>query len=250
MEHKSIQFILRSIIDAESVETVWLVLLSAIQDCGYPLAMYAFTRFRTSNGMGNESDHLVLTNYPSDYLEGFILREERYKNAPMAKWALENVGARSWSWVTENYDNLDEAQKEVLAYNQRHGMMAGYTLGFRTTRSHEKAGVGYALAPQDGDQAKADALWDEHGDHLMMISEVAHLKIMSLPLPRKVLTERQVQVLEWVGSGKSVVDTAQIMGLTPGTVEKHLRLAREALNVETTAQAIHKASVYNQIYTA
>ncbi|SFK34538.1 response regulator transcription factor [Celeribacter marinus] len=72
---------------------------------------------------------------------------------------------------------------------------------------------------------------------------------MSLPLPRRVLTARQTEVLEWVGSGKSIADAAAIIGLTQRTVEKHLRLAREALGVQTTAQAIHKASVYNQIFT-
>ena len=55
-------------------------------------------------------------------------------------------------------------------------------------------------------------------------------------------------MLEWVGDGKTVQDTAVIMGLTPPTVEKHLRLARQALNVETTAQAVLKAAFQNQIF--
>ena len=38
------------------------------------------------------------------------------------------------------------------------------------------------------------------------------------------------------------------MGLTPATVEKHLRLARQALSVETTAQAVLKAAFQNQIF--
>jgi LuxR family transcriptional regulator len=38
------------------------------------------------------------------------------------------------------------------------------------------------------------------------------------------------------------------MGLTPATIEKHLRLARDALEVETTAQAVLKASMQNQIF--
>jgi LuxR family transcriptional regulator len=36
--------------------------------------------------------------------------------------------------------------------------------------------------------------------------------------------------------------------LNPATVEKHLRLAREALDVDTTAQAILKASTQNQFF--
>ena len=39
-----------------------------------------------------------------------------------------------------------------------------------------------------------------------------------------------------------------LMGLTPATVEKHLRLARQALSVETTAQAVLKAAYQNQIF--
>jgi DNA-binding CsgD family transcriptional regulator len=38
------------------------------------------------------------------------------------------------------------------------------------------------------------------------------------------------------------------MGLTPATVEKHLRLARASLSVETSAQAVLKAALQNQMY--
>jgi DNA-binding CsgD family transcriptional regulator len=62
------------------------------------------------------------------------------------------------------------------------------------------------------------------------------------------LTRRQREVLQWVGDGKTTQDIALLIGLTPGTVEKHLRLAREALDVETTAQAVLKAAFYNQMF--
>jgi LuxR family transcriptional regulator len=77
-----------------------------------------------------------------------------------------------------------------------------------------------------------------------------HLKVMQLPYnaTRKSLTKRQRETLEWVGEGKTTQDIWIIMGLTPATVEKHLRLAREALDVETTAQAVVKASFQNQIF--
>lgn len=239
---------LNGIMSAQSVDVAWKILLEAIQEVGFPRAMYAFTRFRTPNGMGNEEDHLILTNYATDYLDGF-LSTERYKIAPMAKWALENAGSRSWSWVTENFHTLTEEQIEVVEFNAKHGVMFGHTLGFRPTRSHEAAGIGFSLDPFEGSQDEVDAIWAEHGDDLQLLSETAHLKIMSLPLPRKVLTERQKEVLEWVGGGKSIADTATILDLTKATIEKHLRLARDALDVETTAQAVLKASVYNQIYS-
>ena len=79
---------------------------------------------------------------------------------------------------------------------------------------------------------------------------MTHLKLLNLPHAnsRRPLTKRQREVLEWVGDGKTTADIATIMGLTPATVEKHLRLARESLDVDTTAQAVLKASFQNQIY--
>ena len=72
----------------------------------------------------------------------------------------------------------------------------------------------------------------------------------SLPFPEALrrLSKRQREVLEWVSDGKTTRDTATILGLTAATVEKHLRKAREALRVETTAQAVMKASLQRQLF--
>ena len=45
-----------------------------------------------------------------------------------------------------------------------------------------------------------------------------------------------------------MLDIATIMDLTPATVAKHLKMARDALNVETTAQAVLKLSMLNQMF--
>ncbi|MBD3764580.1 MAG: hypothetical protein IE927_07545 [Rhodobacterales bacterium] len=79
---------------------------------------------------------------------------------------------------------------------------------------------------------------------------MAHLKMTSLPLPtaRRALTDRQREALEWVADGKTTQDIALLMGVSTAMVEKHLRLAREALDVETTAHAVAKAAMLNQIF--
>jgi LuxR family transcriptional regulator len=38
------------------------------------------------------------------------------------------------------------------------------------------------------------------------------------------------------------------MGISPAMVEKHLRLAREVLDVETTAHAVAKAALFNHLF--
>lgn len=51
-----------------------------------------------------------------------------------------------------------------------------------------------------------------------------------------------------LATAKPRKDIAVLLELTPATIEKHLRLAREALDVETTAQAVLKAAFYNQMF--
>jgi LuxR family transcriptional regulator len=99
-------------------------------------------------------------------------------------------------------------------------------------------------------QDEADAVWAEKGEEIQLVAGTAHLKLISLPHGDYVrsLTVRQREALELVADGKTVQDAAIIMELNPATVEKHLRLAREALEVETTAQAIRKVSTQNQFF--
>jgi LuxR family transcriptional regulator len=85
---------------------------------------------------------------------------------------------------------------------------------------------------------------------IQIINHVAHLCILQLPAAgqRRLLTARQAEVLELVADGKTMQDIAMLLERNVATVEKHLRGARDALGVETTAQAVRKASVLNQIF--
>jgi len=83
-----------------------------------------------------------------------------------------------------------------------------------------------------------------------ILNHVAHLCITQLPATgqSRILTPRQSEVLELVADGKSVQDISVLLDRKPATVDKHLRGARDTLGVETTAQAVRKASVLNQIF--
>jgi len=126
---------------------------------------------------------------------------------------------------------------------------AGYTISFKSVSSRAKGAISLTTRA-DMNQDDADAVWAEHGQDIILLNNLVHLKILTLPVPlqNQNLTPRQREALEWVGDGKTMQDIAQIMGLTQATIEKHLRLARETLNVETTAQAVAKAAFHNQMY--
>lgn len=55
------------------------------------------------------------------------------------------------------------------------------------------------------------------------------------------LSEREREVLAWTAAGRRQADIAATLGLSPRTVENHLRSARRRLGVDTTAQAVRVA---------
>ena len=234
--------------ELQTVEDVWDCHVTQMAGFGFGRLLYGFTRYRTANSFGDMQDILVLTNHPDDYIRSFI-DSGMYFHAPMVRWAAENIGACSWSWMNENVESLTPTERKVLDFNLKNGVSAGFTVSFKDISSRSKGAIGL-VANEGVTQLEVDEVWLEHGRDIVQMNNVAHLKLTGLPYStaRRDLTNRQREALEWVGEGKTTQDIATIMGLTPATIEKHLRLAREALNVETTAQAVLKASFQNQIF--
>lgn len=235
---------------AESVEEVWSTLVCYCDGHGFDRLLYGNTRFRTANSFGDFDDLMILSNHPEGYTEQFM-NGGLYFNGPMVRWAAENVGAQSWRELARRVSNgeLSDGEMAAMALNVQYGVTVGYSIGFAPNSTRNKGALG--LTAREGlSQDDADRIWSQHGREILVAANFAHLKLMSLPHPgaRRKLTPRQREVLEWVGDGKTNQDIALIMGLTSATVEKHLRLAREALDVETTAQAVLKASFQNQIF--
>ena len=235
---------------ATDMQALWDIFQRRMADFGFVRLLYGFTAQRTETSLGDPQDLVILSNNDPDYMKAFI-ETGLYFSAPMLRWALDNVGAQSWRDVHERAckDLLSPEERQVYDLNCAHGIIAGYTISLPETSRREKGAM--SLSAADGiSQAEVDRIWAEHGRTIQAMAYVAHLKLLSLPhkTSRRPLTKRQREVLEWVGDGKTTADIATIMGLTTATVEKHLRLAREALDVDTTAQAVLKAGFQNQIY--
>jgi len=243
---------LHELTNATTVEELWDVHTRQMASYGFSKLIYAFTRYysaSTNVAVGDPQDWVLLTNLSSEYIDHFIA-EGLYFNGPMVRWALQNDGACSWRWMEEMMSTqmATNKEREVIAFNHEHGVKSGYTLSFRSVSHRSKGAI--ALIGGDGmSQHSVDQIWAEHGDELMVLNNVMHLKVLALPHSgSRKLTARQREVLQWVGDGKTTQDIALLLGLTAATVEKHLRLARESLDVETTAQAVLKAAFYNQMF--
>lgn len=232
------------------MEDVWNFHKEVMESYGFNRVLYGFTRFRTERSLGDPQDMLVLTNHAREYIEPF-LNEGLYLSAPMTLWALNNVGSSCWrqtdSDATEG--RMGAMARKVWEFNKRHGLGAGYTVSFLTNSKRAKGAISLTAVPAMSFD-EADEIWARHGREIEAMSNVLHLRLSAMPNPNTLrpLTPRQREALEWVGDGKTTADIAAIMGLTSATIEKHLRLAREALDVSTTAQAVLKASFLNQIF--
>ena len=53
------------------------------------------------------------------------------------------------------------------------------------------------------------------------------------------LSDRELQIMRWVASGRRQADIALMLGLSERTVESHLRRIRKRLGATSTAQAMH-----------
>lgn len=232
------------------IEELWEAHCEIMGGYGFDRLIYGFTRYRTSTSLGDPEDFVILTNHGRAYAEEF-LDGGLYYHAPMVRWALANDGACSWTVLHEMVREraMTPAEERVMAFNKKMGVTAGYTVSFKSISARSKGAI--ALTARGGmSQQDIDTVWEEHGNDIKLMNDIAHLKILTLPYasPNRSLTKRQREALEWVGDGKTTQDIAVLMGLTSATVEKHLRLAREALAVETTAQAVLKAAFANQMF--
>jgi len=241
---------LRFVSYARTLEELWDAHCRQMAGFGFDRLIYGYTQYRTATSLGDPEDFVILSNHRREYIDGF-LGDSRYSNAPMLQWALNNDGAASWGLIQDlaSTGDLTPEQQKVVDFNKSHNVLAGYTVSFNSVSVRSKGAISLS-AEETRDQDEIDAMWDEHGEDILLMNNVAHLKILTLPYtpPNRSLTKRQREALQWVGDGKTTQDIALLMGLTAATVEKHLRLARESLSVETTAQAVLKAALHNQMY--
>lgn len=240
---------LEKIVRAETIDAVWDTLVSVLTGHGFDRLFYALSyEAGSDDGLGDLEDMLILSNHPACYLNRFI-GEGLFRHAPMLRWAQSNIGVSSWRRVQIVESALKPRERETLAFNRKMGVTAGYTISFGVTPPCGRSIMGLT-ARSDLDQDDADRIWECSGREIELLSMVAHLKISTLPRTNfaRQLTPRQREVLQLVGAGKASAEIAQLMGVSLVTIEKHLRLAREVLGAETSAQALLKAAVQSQIF--
>jgi DNA-binding CsgD family transcriptional regulator len=242
--------LLSRIAASKRIDDVWALSVGYFRTLGFSRVNYGYTRFRHDRSIGDPDDAIFLSTADADYVRLYF-RGGFFARTPVYRWAATNEGACTWAWVQKAYDEgrLSPEEAEAVRQNAAMGVAAGVAISFPESSTRAKGAVGL-IADKDLSHADVDMIFSRHEHELMAVANMMHLKIIQLPggSSRRALTGRQREVLEWVADGKTMQDIACIMGVSPAMVEKHLRLAREALDVDTTAQAVAKAAMMNLIF--
>ncbi len=238
------------ILGATEVLSAWNICCDALEGLGLSNIMYGATRMPTWGIIGDGQDALILYRGPQGYADAYI-GDEMYLNSPTYEWAEHNTGFISWAEaVSLSTQAPSERQLKILELNVKYDCLSGFVGSLNNVVPGMRGVVG--ISPGNGMlQPEADALWDEVGGDVEMLCQLTHLRISALPqMPqRRPLTSRQIEALTWSSQGKTMQDVATIMGLSVATVEKHLRMARDTLDAQTTAHAVQKAVSLNLLST-
>lgn len=82
---------------------------------GFDRIIYGFSHFMSKTSLGDPDDFVLLTNHDPKYMNLFI-GSGLYRDAPMVRWALNNVGACSWGYLWDELasGSLSEREKQVI----------------------------------------------------------------------------------------------------------------------------------------
>jgi len=236
LSYEHLDLILRATDDT----VLWADHTARMTAFGFDRVVYRARQGAAFDGLRDSHDWTVLSNHPKEFTDALIAGDLLFDNQ-MVRRCVDAGGVCGWS-LSDLSQGDDTALPDLMrTWNLQHG----YTICFAVPDVRGFAVVDLAADPGLS-RADVDAIWAAHGDQVVLTNMVFNLKRMTLRFSdAPALTARQTEVLQWVGYGKTVQDIAILLGVTSATVDKHLRLARDSLHAETTAQAIYRASFYN-----
>lgn len=235
---------------ASHADAAWRISTGFFASLGFARVNYGYTRFRSTRSVGDPDDALFMSTCDPDYVSRYF-RGKFFARTPLYHWSENNVGACTWAWVKTAAleGRLTPDELASVKENQKIGVTAGITISYPASSARSKGALGL-IADVGLTEQDVEEIWARARSDIEAVAHVMHLKLIQFPIASRTrpLTQRQREVLEWVADGKTSQDVATILGVSGAMVEKHLRLAREVLGVDTSAQAVAKAALLNLIF--
>jgi len=190
-------------------------------------------------GLGT-GDPILISTYDRSWTDHYL--DQGYERIdPVVRKARESRGPFAWSGEDPAILSSQPSRK-LFAEARDFGIMSGVTLPVRGPFGQVAA---LTLAGET-DAAELRRIIAASGETLQMLALYFHARVELTMRHRPAgsepaLSQREAECLGWAARGKTMSETAGILGVTTRTVVFHLENAREKLGASNVTQAVAKA---------
>lgn len=202
---------------------------------------------RTSHGLGfrwfaylglAEGSLRLISSYPKSWTSRY-LRLQYQQLDPVVLQARAEQKIFSWGSANGSIRPKDREQRRFFDEATEFGIKSGITVPVR-------AGFGRMAAftfATDDPLMKPEILLATSQDVIRLLAFYFHAHLRGRPPTAEVskvliLSQRERQCLAWAACGKTVSETAVLVGVTPRTVAFHLENARRKLDAVSIAHCV------------
>jgi DNA-binding CsgD family transcriptional regulator len=228
---------------AASAEEMQALLLGYIQQFGFSRYIIGPTSYR-SNAMkervfeqltSKENDFGQLSNYPAEWLEHYLANH--YMNYdPIYLATVRSMKPYSWAEVVKRTE--DEKGLRVMNEAGECGLRSG--LGLSIYQSNGTV-IGFGFSSEE----KNISVDEKCRSLFRIVAFQFYTAYAALCEPRRApsieLSQREVEVLQWIACGNTKSETATRMAVSEACVKRHCESAFQKLGVNTLASAVARA---------
>jgi LuxR family transcriptional regulator len=249
ISNKSFLKACRDMVSSKTVSAAWNNYKEVLTFIGFDRHIFLSTHYRTYGLWGDPRDTLVLSSHEKKYNNALFSTELNFlKHHPDFEWLVNNPGDyMPWHQFSQDDVSNNSFKKKLKILNDQFKVRSGIKFSLKQS-NHESTCVVLLTGCKQYDQTHIDNIWATNSAKIYSISKILQLTIRSLPYTgggigpkHQRLTKRQAEVLTLISSGNTVIQVAQKLNLAVTTIDKHLKLARSGLSVNSTAQAVAKA---------
>lgn len=229
-----------NLIDALEVSTDERAVESALRrfanECG--AERFAYLSLRSTDGH-------ALSNYSQEWKQHYF--ENKYMRIDPVVSTAKRV-LRTFSWSGDQADHATAEEKRFFGEAGEFGIRSGVSVPVQV--GFGKLGI-LTLASS---QRRCDFNLAQYSSRAEVALVYIHLRLnasLKRPTVAKTigLTPRQAMCLKWASLGKTVAETARILGISDRSVTFYLKEARNKLNANNIAHAVCVAMELNLIQT-
>jgi transcriptional regulator EpsA len=201
-----------------------------------PHAMFACGSVRMADRRIVEAVNL---SFPAAFMEGFVAEDKFCACPAMRRW----VETRSPVFIDPDSPLLLPDDRMWLAKGASHGIRNIAIHGVMSLSQEHACYFTFGNL----DQWNPEAAFMLHLLVPHLHYALTHVEEFGNKRPKKILTEREQEVLKWICGGKSNSEMASILGISSWTVKIHVSNLLAKLNASTRGHAVAKAISFGLI---